>query len=674
MDAEELYKLVEEGTITIEEAVALQQKAGKPTHGTFPTLDPQTVTDAGNTAINTLGAMGSGVIKAGQSIVNTPKTSEAFAKFLPSPDTGTVPIYTPDSKAMERVEAVSRGVTGMFGPGITGKGFMLGGLMGGAGQTAKESFPDSPSAQSLAEIATLLLGLPALRTPRDVKTTKQIVDELGTTRLEKIKAAQADASATLNTPTILSHFAPDNTALTALVKEILNSPEGAPLRESLRNEGRAMSREQATLPSDITPQRTFTVDDAKEAARAVETAKQAPFKDLRNKTKPYYEAAKGEMVPPDVIEALVDAIRGVTKNRALDRTGPVAQKVESYAMRVKNAGQTIPGMPGQPPGKVLGPNGKPIDPGYPPSPDIQIPPSAAEIDSIGKSARSAAETAGSKYNVNSVDKEAKVAMQDIHGVIKELVANADVAPNLAMGKKLHSEGMERLTPWSEGPLNDVFPKGASKPGKSASFASSMKWLRSGTTAVDDVKFVGEQVRKSNPDEFRMLVGQNVLNAAENSKSPQEFVATLIGEAKTATTRQAVFHESVNQAALAAGKTADEAKEAADGALKLLETLRTVSEGGEALKGSIQTGFSTLAGQNMGSKMLRFLNPIGMYIRAWAEAGPLENAIRRKVFKSLANTLSTPEGIDRLIEISKFDTFQHRTQILGRGLLGYEAQN
>jgi hypothetical protein len=99
----------------------------------------------------------------------------------------------------------------------------------------------------------------------------------------------------------------------------------------------------------------------------------------------------------------------------------------------------------------------------------------------------------------------------------------------------------------------------------------------------------------------------------------------------------------------------------------------VSNGHEDVAGNVLTDVGQLAGKNWTSKMLRVLNPIGLYVRAWAEAGPIENAFRRKVFKSLSNTLSTPEGIDRLIEISKFSLLEHQSKILWRGLVATEAQ-
>jgi hypothetical protein len=586
-------------------------------------------------------------------------------------------LYVPETPTEKRIEAVSRGAFGMASPGVSGKGAVLGALSGGAGQAAREYFPDSKTAPVIAELATLLAGTPALSTPRTVKTVKKVVDEIGTNELQRMKVAQAEASAILGTPTIASHFGPENTGLTALVKEISNSPEGGPLREALRGEARGMAREQAALPGEITPQTTFTQADANQAARAVSTAKQAPFKELSREVKPYYEAAKGEMVPKPIVDRLVEMLMGIPGKMGLDRTGPAASKVESYAMRVKNAGDKIPAKAEVPPSTFLGPDGKPVNPGSPAIPEMNLPPSAAELDSVGKGARTSAKTADSKYNVDSNSKEAGAAMHEVHRVIREIVAGSDKAPgfsaNLREGKRIYTEGMEALKPWSEGPLNNLFSKGVLKGKDNAQFDSSMKWLRNPNTAAEDVKFVGEQVRKSNPDEFRMLVGQNVMHAAQNSPNPQEFVKALIGEADTAATRQGAFRESINQAALASGKNPAEAAEAADGALKLLETLRTVAKGHENVRGSVQTNVAALAGENKASMLLRVLNPIGLYIRAWAEAGPIENAFRNRVFRSLSTTLSTPEGIDRLIEISKFDPVKHKSAILGRGLMGVNLQ-
>jgi hypothetical protein len=640
-------------------------------HTSSIALDPAMISDIGETAVKTAGAIGSGVIKAGQSLVNMPDTTAAMEKAFPMPKQEPLPIYKPDTLPMQRVEAVSRGTAGMLMPGISGKGLMLGALSGGAGQTARETMPDSPNAPAVAELATLLLGIPAMSTPRDVKTIKAIVDELGTQRLTRMKAAQEEAASVLGTKTIASHFAPENTSLTALVKEIANSPEGAPLRETLRNEKTAMAREQAILPTEVTPQTNFPQADAKRAAEAVAFAKQQPFKELTNKVKPYYEAAKGEVVPQSTVDQIVKLLLNIPQDMALDKLGPVTKRVESFANRVKGAGDVIPGKPGTPPGKVLDANGNPLVPGTSGTPDITLPPSAAELDSISKSASTAAKIAESKYVTDPVTKEAGVAMTKVNEVIRELVKPH--APMLTKGKELYAQGAEKLAPYASGPLDQLFPKSAMKGRSPATFETSMSWLRNPRTTADDVRFVGEAVRKTNPDEFRMLVGQNVFDAATNSKTPQEFVKALIGEADTAVTKQGAFKESVAQAALAAGKNPQESKEAAEGALKLLETLRTVSKGHEDVAGNVLTDVGQLAGKNWTSKMLRVLNPIGLYVRAWAEAGPIENAFRRKVFKSLSNTLSTPEGIDRLIEISKFSLLEHQSKILWRGLVATEAQ-
>lgn len=678
MDENAVYEALRRGMIKPEEARRLLGMADKEPIKSVRGEEwtPGPVTKA-------LGAVGHGVLKGLEGIVAAPADIINFSARVsdPRPDKpdpyppvirggtedvqlakkiigeaigGLPEIYQPEGRVEKGISAFSQGATSMAAPGAGMPSAMLGGTAGIVSELLKQEYPDRPEIAAGAGAAILAPLLVAAKKPKAVSTLQDAITEAGgTAGLEKIKAAQAAGSEALGTPTLLSHYAEGNGALSQIASDLLRSPQGAPLRKAInteQNAGGAKIQDLVRSLSTLEPEQSTANMIALAGTKVFDNAR-----DMRSSlTAPWYRLAEKDKIPGIGAEMFGDDVRLVAKREHAGPTSDAGKYVEKSAKKLEGAFPVSP---------IINPR---TGSGF----ISDLP--ALEADLLRREASTAAQAAGKSLSPTSKAINQERVASGVADSLGDLVNT--FSPAAARGRAEHVFGTKAFVdPLEKGAMSTIFPSTVRQTGKGDFDIFGKLFDKATNFGPADIKDVATRLRGTNPDAFPLMVKQNLIAKMEAHPTPMKFADAVIGGPLGSRTA-ANFEESIRQVALTAGKTAQEADTAAAGARKMMETIKTISEGAQRIGGKVETELWRKAGSNVVSEGLNLVNPITLYLRAWREAGPIEGIIRQKVFKSLAETFSSPQGIDRLIEISKFDSVKEFEKILARGLIGLEAQN
>jgi hypothetical protein len=192
-------------------------------------------------------------------------------------------------------------------------------------------------------------------------------------------------------------------------------------------------------------------------------------------------------------------------------------------------------------------------------------------------------------------------------------------------------------------------------------------------SVADVKLAGEHLKQADPRAFPLIVKQQMAAKAEAAGTDMaSFAESMIGKEGPIKDSLNRTREVIKQVHLSHGKTPAEAQQIADGAINALEAMRTMGNSAKKI-GMPASEVSQTAKDTVTSKIMRMVNPWPVYVRIWAEAGPIEYAAKKKIYAKISEVMTDPNAADMLAEIAKWDRTTEGSKIIGRIFAGMEGQ-
>jgi hypothetical protein len=523
----------------------------------------------------------------------------------------------------------------------------LGGIVSSIAELAKQQ-AESPAAKRIA----LVLGLSPMvlqaRTPRDAKALQAALKELGPDELAKMKAFSEAATRRLDTHISPLTAVPANTELATVFENLAKSPQGAQMRQQLGREQAAGGARVQDLVGQLTGAATDQ-GGANQVAAALLKAEKEPYGIMQEVAGPLFERGGQVVMPQGGTGYIAEAIRRAATARNAGPTSKAGKAAEKSARAVEDTVTELP---------ILKPDGTPFT----------REPRAGELDTLKKEASDAA-AAGALPMAPPGLKSKRAVNLSTEGILREETSRA--SPALELGRELYKIGHDTLVrPMRQSPLEGLISQESRVSGR-GDWANFGKLFDSTKMGPKDIQDIASRVARQDPEAFPLMVKQN-LEAKLASSTTGNFAESVLGKAgEYAGKREENFRESIRQVQLARGASPQAAAEAADGAVKLLTVVRDLEAGKLRLDGKALSEMDRVAGGNKISDLLRVINPFSGTVRTWAEAGPLEKRLIRKVYAKLAKTLSEPGGMDRLIEMSKYSPTAEATKIVGRLMVGEE---
>lgn len=510
---------------------------------------------------------------------------------------------------------------------------------------------DSPAAKRIAVVLGLSPIALQMRTPRDIKAVRSALDELGPEELQKLKAFSDEATARLGTHVSPLTAVPPNTEMATVFERLVKSPQGAGMRQQLAAEQNAGGAKVQDLVGQLTGEATDQ-SGANRVAQALLGAEKEPFAQMQGVAGPLYRKAASDTMPYGSTDFIAEAVRRAAKGLNAGPTSKAGKAAESSARAVEKATTES---------TILAPNGQPFT----------YQPKVLELDTLKKEAADAAAAGAepgakpglkSKRNVNLATES---ELRDATGI---------ASPSLNIGRMLYTTGHDWLVdPMKKGPTQTLITKEMRDAGRGdwGVFGQLFDATKLGAA---DIRDVATRVTRQDPEAFPLMFKQN-LEAKLDNATAGNFAEAIIGrKGELAGKREENFREAVKQVQLARGTTPQAADAAAEGATRLMSVVRDLESGKARLDGKALSEMNDKAGGNKLSDLLRMINPFTGTLRTWAEAGPLERRLLRKVYTKLAKTLSEPGGAQALIEMSQYDAKAQATQLVGRALIGTEIVN
>ena len=527
--------------------------------------------------------------------------------------------------------------------------------LGGVSETANQLSDPLGGAGANAAITAALAGI-AAKKPRVVAATQDLINDVGETGLRQAAMKSAKASRVLDAPVVLTQGLDTPTGMTALTQDLMQFPgPGADARRAIEAQG-PIGRSRV---DDLIASLTGTPTDQTAANRVVAagtTAVNAPHEAVTAMTKPFYEAAKSDVVPPEDVAKIVNALDKERRDLNLPLTSSSGGAMSTAAGKVEGTAEGYPTASGQ---QILGPDGKPL---VRPTPVLNLDTLKREADKLA--------LAADKPNATGADINQKLGQQGTAGVINEVTRNASDA--LATGQDLHKAGMEQLVqPVQQSALTTMFPQAMRDSGKGNWDVMLPVLEGKGSDITGDINKISSNLNSTDPNAFPTLVkkwleskreaADQLVQGRENPNYFSSFVDSTAGS--SGSNQRANFNEMIKGVARAQGQ---DPELAAKGASDLMDALQVVSRERAGLSRVNTEELQRSAGANpvtAATRMVSILRPF------WSLGNAVERHVFGRTYEQVTQALTTPEGVDTLVNIAKYgspDRIMGIAQALTRG--------
>lgn len=554
--------------------------------------------------------------------------------------------YQPQNAEERTTQSVAAGAAGAvlpMGQMSVVPRMLLGAGGAAVGDAAGKLTGGNPWVEALSNFLTQALGGHiAAKKPQIVKTLQNELGELGEQGLRDAGKRAADVERTTGVRPVLSQATERPTALSGVSEEIGRSPQGERVRRVLAREDEVGNAKIDELLSGITPD-LLGQDAANRVLGAGDKAIKRPEQVRTFASGKHYRNAKGDAIPEPQASDLAADLRA----SAEELGGESTAAGKAMLKRAKDLDRLIDEhLPGTIP--------------------------ATTLDQIQREAR-AASVAATKPSASSKDILRKVPNDRVGGMTNDVVKAS--SPELAAGKDIHSRFTRAFVdPMQQSPMTEMFTEGARATGKGNFDEMGVVLRDSERFSPSDIRFVGENLRRADPEAFPMLVKQQWESAlkdardAKSGRTPQQAMndwANSVAGPKGSKTR-ANFTETIRQVAISRGQ---DPVAAAKGAEDLIDALHTFSADRGAV-GTVNAGeMRRASGQNLASTAGRTVNVLRPL---WPGATALENVLHQRTYTKIAEALTSPEGVEKLIEIAKYSHRDARLEEYLRALIATNA--
>ena len=548
----------------------------------------------------------------------------AGANFLnlPKPE-----FYQPKTETARRVGNVAQaGSEGLMFGGMSGG---APGLLSGVGSEVAGMFSgDNPWMKALGGFLTPLgVGLAQAYRNAPAQMVKEAIgDTLTPQQVAQAKAAQESARQQ-GIPIMAAEALPDS-GIQQLASNTLASRAGNQQMNQFFAQ-RPEQVKQAVQNKLIRPTSPpVTPDESMRAAREAATGVISRAEKARTQAvSPYYKAAADDPVDPQEIANLVKSIREQLKTAG---SKPSQNAIEDIISQVTGA-----------------------------------PKNAAAIDDVYKYLRESAEA-----GINATPAER--AARGIYGpAAGELDTIARQSPNIAKGRDMYAQiSRDVIDPLTSGPVGRVAGKHGVDPSLPESLAPLSSIANQQIARPESIKELYTQLNKQDPMAFQGMARTYLENAfdtaskriqgGENRMSGANFANAIMGTPQ----QEKNFKEIMRGVAEAQGKKPDEVVR---GVENLFEALRLTGKvPGIGSQTAPRLTGDAMAGRNMVSTVLESASPA-------APLGGLrkrvEEVVMRQSYKELADAFTSPNGIDILVKMAKYNPRTTTGQYFAASLLG-----
>lgn len=505
-----------------------------------------------------------------------------------------------------------------------------GAISGGVGGATAETLKNfTPSDQAIAEllgaaIPMVTTAYRGARTPNTVKVVQSYAGDVGPTKMRAAEARRASTTETTGVPTILTQGLDQQTALDDIVRQLMNAPEGAAIREVLQKQQAATDPLVRSVMDRIGTNMEGTQADANRVLKAGQTIVQRK-KDARSQlTEPHYTAAKDDFVQNPV--TIIKDIRRGRQEQNIPRYLPEGKKMANLEDSLLSS--VLADFFGT--GRGL---------------------RTMELDTVSKLAR---EEAGKAFD----------AGQNTRGYSRKIVADAidkatlAASGNLREGRRVHKAASEALVdPLETGPFASFFDKGTLQ-GKKGDFD---KWVAAfDSSKPEDVAQVAAYFKNVDPEAFAAIVKESWTRKAEaalkttegrqSTDSFNSFYNSVMGGAGSETRDR--FTTAIGQIAQMRGQ---DPRAAVAGANKLADAFATLARnpGKEAAR-----DFPELSKEGFFSGIMKFF---GQYTPIRAGGRKLASMRGEETYLTLVDAMTSPDGLKKLEEIARFAKWPHRVK-------------
>lgn len=619
--------------------------------------------------------------------------------------------YDPTTPSGKYTKAISSGVAGGLLP-IGRIPWLLRGVAGaagGAGGEAVSHYTGSGAAGAGTNmlLSSLIQSL-GVRKPQIVKTLQKDLGSLGADKKEvesALKAASdkaADIEAQTGVRPVLSQTIPEKSTLSGIAEEVQRSPEGQGISRTLAEEllrGRELVGGQLDQLSKL----PISQGTANQILRAGDKALKRPQEVARAAADRSYRAGKRDKMPTQD--------RGVFENRKTEkirdiydqegnwkdfetqtgkgrvRTGTeydatpnegnrtdyrvhpntVASLIERLQKRADDLSltDTRSGKPFERAASDLrklarrNPDGVPY----------------GQIDVIQREAATLAEQADTVgASGKSVFK--KLANQSVSGIINDVLKEG--SPALARGKDIYSTMAKGyLDQVNKSALPDMFTVGARQSGRGDYSVMGQIISDSARYSPGDIRFVATNLRKADSQAFPALVKQVWSEkweaAMKNSegRAPQQalndWTNSVTGVSGSSLRKN--YLETIRQVHIAQGSSPAAADAAARGADAVASALETFSRDRGAVGQVNVQEMQRAAGGNLASSAAKSASTL----LTWPAAKAFERVLWKRTYAKIADALTSPEGAQKLVEISQFSQPERAAEAFIRSLVQAENQ-
>ena len=487
----------------------------------------------------------------------------------------------------------------------------------------------------------------AMRKPQLIKVLQDDVKEIGEAGLRKAQAVADFVERYTGVRPVLSQALEGKTSMTGTMGQVSQTPMGLPIRQALDAqppvaEGMTRDMTEAMHPGVLDQSKANAV------AAAVEKAQQRP-KDVRGViTKPYYDAAKHEVIPATDLPPIAAAVRNVAERNQFPAVSESGKAVESAARNVEGLATNSP---------ILNASGKPfVNPI--PSANLQILKREEQTQ-----ADRAANVGNSKAQAAAIARGGSAAaMRDAEG---PLAAAADAMHARATGAIVEPSERSALAQ-----IKDTsFAQGG--PAQWNTFTAVIKDPNFG---AKDIEYVGQKLKLADPTAFPAIARKGIeerLNTAFNTQEgrvPENAigqVARFMG--REGSHERDKYLETVKQVALSQGKDPVAAQAGADAlaeAMNVMARDRMFAGRTSSADTVHQAGATAVAS---GVQIFGF-NPYGQ------AASMVRRVTQGHTYSKVAEALTTPGGVDTLIKIAQWDRPVEAAAAIARGLIETNAQH
>lgn len=534
--------------------------------------------------------------------------------------------YTPKTEVGKRVEGVSEVASGVIGGG----GGIVPGLLSGAGSEAMGLlFNDNP----YMKMAGAFLAPAAGGAVNAYRATPGQMVRQATGDLTPQQIADAKAKIEMARSQGINLMAPEAlppSGIQPLAADVASSQSGGRVINDFMSQRpgqvkQAVGRQLDQIGPQVTPDASMATarETATNVIRSAEKARTAAVK-------PDYQAARSDIVPPENIQAIVDQI-----DNALPHMSPESQ---AAALAFKKSVE-------------------------------ETNPTAAALDDLYKNTRNQIDLP--PIGATPPQKTAAGVLAPFNSALDETLKLS--SNNIKNGRDKYRQITEDvIDPLTSGPVGRVAGKQGFDPSMPEGLNPVSVIANEKLARPESIRELYTNLNKQNPQAFPGMArtwlenafdqSAQKIQAGENRMVGANFAKSVYGTPQ----QEANFSEVMRGVASSHGKTPQQAEEFSKGAKNLIETLQ--------LTGKVPAVGSPTGGRIAANDMAASSGPAS--VAESLSAAPFSGVAKKlrqwamqDNYKALAEAMTAPDSIDRIVAMGKYNPKTATAQYYAASVLG-----